>query len=101
MKNTQEFKEKKMLLELEHKLKTERNEYERETNRLLHEKALERIRKARNYNEKFEEIKFMQELRKNFIDLKNQLKDNIKLIDSNKPLNDVFEDVKKEINKIL
>jgi len=65
------------------------------------EKALKRIKKARDTKEKFEELEFMNKLRKNFLDLKNKLDDNIIIIDSNKTLDKVFEDIRKEIKKII
>ena len=63
--------------------------------------ALERINKARPSTEKFEKLDFMKKLRKNFLNLKTQLKDNIKIIDANKPLEEVFEQIKEEIEALL
>jgi len=61
--------------------------------------ALERIKSREK--EKFEEIDFMKKLEKNFLDLKDHLDDNIKIIDASGKLNDVFEIVKEEVNKLL
>ena len=61
--------------------------------------ALERIRHREK--EKFERLKFMKRIRQNFLKLPKLLKDNIKIINSNKSLNEVFDDIKKEIDRIL
>lgn len=61
--------------------------------------ALERIKHRQK--EKFEQLNFMKEIRQNFLKLPKLLKDNIKIIDSNKSLNEVFENVRKEVDKIL
>ena len=61
--------------------------------------ALERI--EHREKEKFEKVEFMKKIRANFLKLPKLLGDNLKVIDSNKELNAVFEDVKKEIGKIL
>ena len=61
--------------------------------------ALERIKDRQK--EKFEQLKFMKEIRKNFLWLPKLLKDNIKIIDSRGSLNEVFENVKREIDLIL
>ena len=61
--------------------------------------ALKRI--ASREKEKFEQLEFMEKIRENFLKLPKLLKDNIKIIDSNKGLNDVFEDIKKEVDKVL
>ncbi len=61
--------------------------------------ALKRIEYRKK--EKFEQLNFMKKIRENFLKLPRLLKDNIKVIDSSKPLKDVFEDVKKEIDKII
>jgi len=63
--------------------------------------ALERIKKARSATEKFEKLDFMNNLRKNFLQLKTQLKDNIIIIDANKPLEDVFNQIKEEVQSLL
>lgn len=61
--------------------------------------ALKRI--SNREKEKFEQLEFMEMIRKNFLKLQKLLKDNIKVIDSNKSLNEVFNDIKKEIDKSL
>lgn len=61
--------------------------------------ALERI--IHREKEKFEQLKFMKMIRANFLKLPKLLKDNIKIIDSNKSLSDVFESVKKEVDRVL
>jgi len=61
--------------------------------------ALERIKYREK--EKFEQIEFMTKLRQNFLKLPEQLDDNIKIVDASKNLNQVFEVVKKEIDKML
>ncbi|MBI2656452.1 dTMP kinase [Candidatus Woesearchaeota archaeon] len=61
--------------------------------------ALERIKHRKK--EKFEHLEFMKKIRKNFLKLPRLLKDNIKIIDSSKPLKSVFEDIRKEVDKIL
>ncbi len=61
--------------------------------------ALERIEYRKK--EKFERLEFMKKIRQNFLNLPSLLKDNIKIMDSSKTLQEVFEDIKKEINKIL
>jgi len=63
------------------------------------ETALERIKHREK--EKFEKLEFMKKLRKNFLDLKNHLEDNIVIINASKSKEDVFEVLKKEIDKIL
>ena len=61
--------------------------------------ALERIKNRDK--EKFEQIEFMQKLRKNFLDLSIHLDDNIKIVDASKNPDEVFKDVKEEIDKLL
>ncbi|MBI4143439.1 dTMP kinase [Candidatus Woesearchaeota archaeon] len=61
--------------------------------------ALERIRHRQK--EKFEQLNFMKEIRKNFLKMPKLLKDNIKIINSSKSLNEVFGSVKKEVDKVL
>ena len=63
------------------------------------ETALERI--GHREKEKFEKLEFMKKIRKNFLSLKNHLDDNIIIIDASKTKEKVFEDIKKEIDKIL
>src|SRR3989338_3270323 len=61
--------------------------------------ALSRIEHRKK--EKFEQLGFMKKIRENFLKLPKLLDDNIKVIDSSKTLNVVFEDVKKEVDKML
>ena len=61
--------------------------------------ALKRIEYRKK--EKFEQLDFMRKIRKNFLSLPKMLDDNLKIVDSNKPLNEVFESIKKEIDKAL
>ena len=61
--------------------------------------ALERIEYRKK--EKFEQLEFMKKIRTNFMKLPILVNDNIKIVNSSKSLKDVFEDIKKEVNKIL
>lgn len=61
--------------------------------------ALERI--AYREKEKFEQLDFMKKIRENFLKLPKLLKDNIKIIDSSRSLKEVFDDVRREIYKLL
>ena len=61
--------------------------------------ALERIKTRKK--EKFEQLKFMNKLRDKYLELPRFLKDNIKIIDASKGLEEVFEDIKKEVDKLL
>lgn len=61
--------------------------------------ALKRI--EHREREKFEQLGFMGKIRENFLKLPELLRDNIKLIDSSKSLNEVFWDVRKEVDKLL
>src|SRR3989338_7915389 len=61
--------------------------------------ALERIKKREK--EKFEQVDFMRRLRDRFLQLPKILKDNIKIIDASKEANEVFEGIKKEVDKLL
>ncbi len=63
--------------------------------------ALERIHKRGEEKEKFEQLEFMKELRKNFLKLKDELDDNIKIIDASKSKEEVFEQIKEEIDKLI
>jgi len=63
------------------------------------ETALARIKHRKK--EKFENLEFMNKLRNTFLNMPDLLNDNIKIIDASKDLNEVFEDIKKEINNIL
>ena len=61
--------------------------------------ALERIEYREK--EKFEQINFLKKVRENFLRLPKLLNENIKIIDASKNIKDVFEDVKKEVDKML
>ena len=61
--------------------------------------ALKRI--ALRQKEKFEKLDFMKRIRENFLKLPNLMNDNIKIIDSNRPLNEVFESARQETDKLL
>ena len=61
--------------------------------------ALERIEYREK--EKFEQLEFMKKIRENFLKLPSLLKDNLKIIDSNKSLKEAFEDIRKEVDRIL
>jgi len=61
--------------------------------------AIKRIENRKK--EKFEQLNFMINVRKNFLKLSDLLDDNIKIIDSSRPLEKVFEDVKKEVDRII
>ena len=61
--------------------------------------ALERIKYRQK--EKFEQLEFMNRIRKNFLMLPKMLPDNIKIIDSNRPLSEVFENIKKELDSLM
>ena len=61
--------------------------------------ALERIKTRKK--EKFEQLKFMNKLRDKYLELPRFLKDNIKIIDASKSLEEVFEEIKKEMSKVL
>jgi dTMP kinase len=63
------------------------------------EVALERIKDREK--EKFENIKFMTQLREKFLKLPELLTDNIKVIDASRSKDEVFEDIKKEVDKLL
>ena len=64
--------------------------------------ALERLGKDERSKEAFEEKNFMEELRQNYLKLKKELKgENIVIIDGSKPIEVVFDYVKKEVEKIL
>lgn len=66
---------------------------------VIPEAALERIKYREK--EKFEKLEFMKKLREKFLKLPKLLKDNIKVIDASKSLDLVFEDIKKEVDKLI
>ena len=51
--------------------------------------------------EKFEQLDFMKKIRKNFLALPKLLNENIKIINASQPLKNVFENIRKEVDKIL
>ena len=61
--------------------------------------AVERIKYREK--EKFEQIEFMKKLRQNFLSLPKRLNDNIRIIDVSGNLEEVFKEVKEEIDKFL
>ena len=61
--------------------------------------ALKRIEYRQK--EKFEQLEFMKKIREIFLRLPKLLKDNIRIIDSGKPLKNVFEAVRYEVDKFL
>ena len=61
--------------------------------------ALERIKTRKK--EKFEQIGFMNKLREKFLELPKFLNDNIKIIDASKDMNEVFENMREEVKKVL
>jgi dTMP kinase len=64
--------------------------------------AMERITKSRNSPEKFEEEKFLNKVRNNYLAIPSYLKeDNIKIIDGNQPIDKVFHDIKLKLEEIL
>ena len=50
--------------------------------------------------EKFEQLEFMEKIRRNFLKLPKLLNDNIMIIDASKPLKKVVKSIIKEIDKI-
>ena len=66
---------------------------------VMPEAALERIKYREK--EKFERLEFMKKLRNKFLELPKLLKDNIKTVDASKEPDKVFNDIKKEIDKLL
>ncbi len=65
------------------------------------EMALERVGKRGEEKEKFEQLEFMKELRQNFLSLKEELGDNIKVIDASNGKEEVFGEIKEEIDVFL
>ncbi|MFH1827985.1 MAG: dTMP kinase [Nanoarchaeota archaeon] len=69
---------------------------------LTAEKALDRITQRNRGLEKFEKIGFLKRIREGFLRLSNILNDdNIKIIDASKGKEEVFEAIKKEIEKLI
>lgn len=66
--------------------------------------AIQRMSKdaIRGKTEVFEKLDFQEKLRRNYTELKNQLpNENIVIIDASKSINEVFEQIRKEVDKIL
>lgn len=64
--------------------------------------SLNRIAASREAVEKFEKESFLEELRENYLKLKELLpKENIKIIKANKSKKEVFSEVKFELNKLM
>ena len=61
--------------------------------------ALKRITYRKK--EKFEQLKFMENIRKNYLKLPKLLNDNLKIIDSSKSLKNIFSEIRREVDKIL
>lgn len=63
MVTKEQYKDGKELIELKHKYKIQELEYERESNRIFHEKELERIRIKSAEIRKQQERKQLQDMR--------------------------------------
>lgn len=66
------------------------------------ETALQRIQASRERIEKFEKESFLKDLRENYLKLKDfPPKENIKIINAEKPIEEVFSEIKAELNKLI
>ncbi len=65
------------------------------------EVALKRITISRGNTEKFEEIRFLTNLRKAFLSLQEVIPDNIKIVDANREPEKVFEDIKNNVIALI
>lgn len=63
--------------------------------------AYKRTEKRGIEQTKFEKMEFLKLVRKNFLDSPKYLSDNIKIINSNQTIEQVFEDIKSELDKII
>lgn len=63
--------------------------------------AYQRTEKRGIEQTKFEKIEFLKLVRKNFLDSPKYLSDNIKIINSNQTIEQVFEDIRIELDKII
>lgn len=63
--------------------------------------AVERINLRGTAITKFENLEFMKKLRQNFLDLPKYLDDNIKVINGNQSIEEVFNEIKKELDRIF
>jgi len=61
--------------------------------------ALKRIHYRKK--EKFEQLEFMQKIKENFQKLPNMLEDNITIVNSNRPISEVFNNIRKEVEKLI
>lgn len=61
----------------------------------------ERYKKEGEKKAYFEKLKILKEVRKKFLLIPNYLNDNIKIIDGNRPIKTIFEDIKKEIDSLI
>lgn len=61
----------------------------------------EKYKKTKEKKAYFEKEKILKDVRKKFLALPQFLKDNIKIIDSNRSIKDVWFDVKKEVNALI
>jgi len=64
--------------------------------------AMARMSAERKSKEKFEQRDFLMEIRQNYLQLPNLLpNENIKIIDANASVEEVFEKIKKEVKKVI
>ena len=61
------------------------------------ELAFKRVESRGREKRKFERLQFMKRLRKNYLKLKSILKEPIVLIDASRTVEEIFEDLKKEL----
>lgn len=61
--------------------------------------ALERIKTRKK--EKFEKPEFMKKIRKRFLEMPKLLNDNIRIIDASKSKEEVFEDIRQQVENVL
>ena len=63
------------------------------------ETALERIKIRKK--EKFEQLEFMKNLRRRFLEMQKLLNDDIEVIDASKSKEEVFEDIRQQVENML
>lgn len=63
--------------------------------------AIKRIEKSRDKKELFEKVKFLEEVRQNYLSINRFLKDRIIILDNTKPIDRTFEEVKKEFERLF
>lgn len=61
--------------------------------------SLDRIKSRKK--EKFEQLDFMNKLKRKFLELPDILEDNLKIMDASKEINVVFEEIRKEVDNFL